>query len=336
MEIKEINDKVVWESFAASFLPNTFLQSWGWGEYQKLSGNKIFRLGLFEKGTLKGVCLASLIKAKKGPFLYCQHGPLIDWRNKGYLEVFLSKLKDLGKREGAWFIRLTPQIEDTSDNQALFKSLAFVKAPVHNVDAQITLVLDLSPDREFLLKNIRKSTRYEIKKAQKAGVNVYSKKGGEALKGFYSLYCTMQKRQKFIPYPYERFEKEFQAFSPLKQQEIFFAEYKDKILASAIINFYGETAFYDHGASLLNHSVSTSHLLQWEVIEYARKKGYRFYNLWGGIAPNERHPWWGITVFKKGFGGKQINYIHAQDLPLGRGYYLAYIIERIYRRKRGL
>lgn len=336
MKIEIIYEKDMWERFASAHIPNTFLQSWGWGEYQQLSGNKIYRLGLFDKGTLVGVCLASLIKAKKGSFLYCQHGPLINWHKRDYFRAFLDKLKNIGEEEGAWFIRLTPLLEETDDSRAFLKSLAFTMAPVHNVDAQITFILDITQSLEVLFKNMRKSTRYEIKKAERAGVFVFKEAGERALKRFYNLYVAMQKRQKFIPYPYERFEKEYKAFSPLKQQEIFFAEYKDKILASAIINFYGQTAFYNHGASLLNHGVSTSHLLQWEIIKYARKKGYRFYNLWGGIAPNERHPWWGITIFKRGFGGQQVDYLHAQDLPLRRGYYLSFLIEKIERIKRGL
>jgi len=339
MEIKEIKDINIWEQFASNYKPNTFLQSWGWGEYQKLSGNKIFRLGLFDNGQVIGVCLATKIKARKGPLLYCQHGPLMDWKEPRQFEVFLDELYNIGKNEGVWFIRVTPLMEDLPHNLTLIKSLAFNKAPVHNIDAQITLVLDLSFDEEILLQNMRKSTRYEIRKAKKAGVTVFRKQGKDALKQFYDLYVVMQKRQRFIPYPYERFENECKAFVPLRQQEIFFTEYKGEVLSTAIINFYGQTAFYNHGAAILKHpKVSSSHILLWETIKYSRIRGCRFYNFWGGIAPeeNKKHHWWGITVFKRGFGGKQVNYIHAQDFHLSRGYYLTYLIETFNRKRRGL
>jgi len=47
MEIKEINNKEIWENFLSAIKKKTFLNSWNWGEFQKKEGNKIWRLGIY-------------------------------------------------------------------------------------------------------------------------------------------------------------------------------------------------------------------------------------------------------------------------------------------------
>ena len=40
------------------------------------------------------------------------------------------------------------------------------------------------------------------------------------------------------------------------------------------------------------------------------------------------HPWAGITRFKKGFGGKYVEYPGTFDLPLKKGWYKVYSFVR--------
>ena len=54
MEIREIKDKKIWEDFLSRCEEKTFLQSWNWGEFQKMTGDKIWRLGVYqEKSNIK-------------------------------------------------------------------------------------------------------------------------------------------------------------------------------------------------------------------------------------------------------------------------------------------
>jgi hypothetical protein len=48
MEIKEIKDKEIWEGFLEKCKEKTFLQSFNWGEFNKMMGNKVWRLGYFK------------------------------------------------------------------------------------------------------------------------------------------------------------------------------------------------------------------------------------------------------------------------------------------------
>ena len=52
-----------------------------------------------------------------------------------------------------------------------------------------------------------------------------------------------------------------------------------------------------------------NYLLKWEAIRAFRAEGFASYDLWG-IATG------GIAQFKEGFGGRQVDYVGARDLPL--------------------
>ena len=107
--------------------------------------------------------------------------------------------------------------------------------------------------------------------------------------------------------------------------------------SSAIIMYYGSMAAYRHGASLnINKKLPTSYLLQWEAICEAKKRGIKYYNFWG-IAPENspKHPFHGITHFKKGFGGYSRELMHCHDLPITNKYYINWFVESIRRIKRG-
>jgi lipid II:glycine glycyltransferase (peptidoglycan interpeptide bridge formation enzyme) len=98
-------------------------------------------------------------------------------------------------------------------------------------------------------------------------------------------------------------------------------------LSAALIIFYNYQAIYHHSASI-EQKIPVNYLLQWEIIKEAKKRGKKIYNMWG-ICPEDkrRHPWKGLTLFKKGFGGRIVEYLHAQDYPLSSFYCTTYIIE---------
>src|SRR3989344_264621 len=150
MEIKEITDKNTWEGFWASREEKTFLQSWNWGEFWQKMGNKIWRL--------EGM-LAVKVAARRGTFLLVQH-------NVGISEALLDELKKIAKEEKCDFIRMAPLIQKSEENNGAFKNLEFREAGMHANAYEATWKLDITLPEEELLKNMRKTTRYLIKKAR--------------------------------------------------------------------------------------------------------------------------------------------------------------------------
>ncbi len=335
--IKEIDSKKEWERFVSNYPPLSFLQSWNWGEVNKLMGEKIFRLGLYEGNKLTGVCLAIMTKAKRGSHLLVPGGPLIDYKKKTQIKTVFNYLKDLGKREGAWFIRVRPQLLDSPENQKIFKSSGFISAPIH-LHAETTWELEIDRPEEEILMEMRKTTRYLVRRGEKLGLVCRQSKETRDVKILFKLQQETVKRHGFVGFPLKMFKAHLESFGEDNQASLFLVEYQKKVLAAAIFIFYHQIAYYHYSASSSDFpKIPASYFLIWQAIKEAKKRDCRIFNFWG-IAPTENssHPWVGLTLFKKGFGGERVDYLHAQDYPLRIYYWLTRGFETVRRIRRKL
>lgn len=334
MIIRHIESKIEWDNFINAVSPHTFLQSWQWGEFNERMGNKIWRLGIFEDKILEGIALILKIEARRGSFLFCPHGPVVS--NFNFFESFFKYLTALGKQEKVSFIRISPLFQTTPKNSQIFKNLRFNDAPVHMMHPERSWILDITPPEEIILKNMRKQTRHCIRNAKDIGVEISISSDPADVAKFYALYKATVSKQGFTPFSFKYLEEEFMTFSRENLALLFFGKYHNQVISTAIIIFSRNSAFYHHGASDSKFSkIPASHMLQWEVIREAKRRGLRYYNFWG-IAPENivNHPWAGLTLYKRGFGGFSEDYLHAQDLILNYRYYINFVVEKIRRLKR--
>jgi len=337
MIIREIDDKKRWEDFASECAQKTFCQSWNWGIFNQSMGDKVWRFGIFENEQLVATAQVLKIKARRGSFLFVPHGPLIVLGDKKeIIKSILEKLKDLAKTENVNFIRFSPILEVSDSN--IFKDLGFRNAPIH-MHPELTWELDISLSEEDILKGMRKTTRYLIKQAEKnKDIEITKGTSDEMLNDFEKLYLETAERQSFTPFSNDYLKKEVDAFKNDNQILIFSGKYKGEVVSSAIIVYYSGIGFYHQGASSLKYpKVPVSYLLQWEAIKEAKDRGCKLYNFWGVVPEGTKnHPWAGLSLFKKGFGGFEKEYVKTQDYVLSNKYWLTYIIEQIRRRKRHL
>src|SRR3989338_9912939 len=135
MEVKEIYEKKIWEDFLLQCKEKTFLQSCSWGQFHISMGNKIWRFGIYEQEELRAVTLVVKIKSRRASFLLVPHGPIVNSKfknqNAKLLSILLEKLKELAKEERVDFIRISPILERTDENNDLFKNLGFRLRPLH-------------------------------------------------------------------------------------------------------------------------------------------------------------------------------------------------------------
>ena len=377
MEIREINDKAQWEEFLLDCKEKTFLQSFNWGEFNKSLGGKVWRLGIFEDGKLIASAQLLKISARRGKFLFLPHGPTIiqnaclpdrqaKIKNPSFvktsegrqndnvkfkiLELLLSRLKEIAKRESCSFIRIAPIWEKNIENEKVFDDLGFRNAPIH-MHPEFTWELDLGKSEDALLAEMRKTTRYLIKQAEKnSDIEILQSKDIKDLEHFNPIFRETAKRQHFVPFSSGYLKKEFQSFLIDDKIVFFFGKYKGEIVSVAMIVFWSGKAFYHQSGS--THSKSpVSYLLQWEVIKEAKRRGCDAYNFWG-IAPfkniagkngsvkteikDKNHPWYGLSLFKMGFGGQTREYVKTKDLPLSVFYWPTFIFEILRKKKRNL
>lgn len=330
--LKIIENKKIWEDFLLKQSYQPFFQSWNWGEIQEKLGHKITKIGIYKDNKLIGICLVIEIKAKRGNYLHLRHGPLLaNFRRN--LTGFLRELKELAG-ENIDFIRMSAPLDETFDSRFL-KKLGFRPSPIHNMDAENAWVLDLGKSEDELLRQMRKTTRYLIKKGEKSGLEVIRGNDKKDIKEFLKLYKKTATKHGFVPH--RGIEEEFSVFRKDNQVELFLVKFKKRVISGAIVIYYGNQAIYHHGATdpKFEH-LSPSYLVQWEAIKEAKRRNKKVYNFWGVVPPDKpNHPWQGLTLFKMGFGGRRINFIHSQDLPLKSSYWRTFLIESIIRMQKG-
>lgn len=340
--IREITSPNAWNTFLLNLNPNTFLQAWEWGQVQKEAGEDVLYLGIFESNQQIGACLVLTVHARRGTHFLIPHGPVFGNEElaRKYLPEIIEYLTNTPDGYFPVALRIAPLLRITPENAAAFKNLGFRHAPMH-VHAELTWMLDINKPEEELLAGMRKTTRHAIQKSQQAGVTVEITTDPIALSRFTPLYEQTKHRHDFVPYSPKLIESQFKIFtqsqSPNVGAYLAIARYQNEDVAAGIFFQFGTTVFYYHGASIKTSSrISPAQLLQWESIREARRRGATRYNFWGISRENEpKHPFAGITIFKKGFGGYALDYLHAQDLPLSNAYWKLWLIDTFRRVKRG-
>lgn len=372
MKVVEITDRLLWQDFFDKNGSPSFLQAWEWGEFEQKTGYEISHLAVLENKTLKVIALVIKIKARRGNFLFIPHGPIFQIPNSNQQETkktqysklklqkkiisqLLNYLVMLAKKEKFSFIRIAPTLFDSPENQQIFNDLGFRKAPIY-MHAERLWVLNLNKSDEELLKSMRKTTRYLIKRAQRDGVIIEKRTDSKAVDDFLKIYEETARRENFVPFSKTFIKEEFNAFNKTGNAIFLFGsvptasstpeveggvssgqnEKNKKHLASALVIFTKSTAFYHQGASI-HTKIPVTYALQWEAIKEAKRRGCRFYNFWGIHQPG-RTPksWQGLTLFKTGFGGRQVDYLPTQDYIISPKYYLTFLYEKLLEWRRGV
>lgn len=324
-------DDELWQKIQAHFPEANFLQSPEWGKVNTLIGHKV-RIEHFADAAW---CLMIVKNAKRGRYLEVPGGPLLDWNDQALVRRMFAVIEKVAREEKCVFVRLRPQLRAT--DSAKLAGLKLRKAPMH-LHAEHTVILDLTKDEKELLADMRRQTRYEVRRAGKLGMKVVCGDDKKLFKEFHATQSETAKRQHFVPPDLDTLLAERQAFG--KHARIYLAiTADDQPVAYGLIISCGEEAEYFEAASTeLNHKLPGAYALQWQVIKDLKADGIKRYNLWG-IAPAgaKNHRYSGVTTFKTGFGGEVVEFIPAQDFVIKRFRYLFnLIIESIRKKKRHL
>lgn len=301
-------------------MSKSFLQTKEWLDFQKHLGREAWR---FDNGKI----VANIIKHKLPlgkNYLYVPHGPVFNFDNFGggvrnEIDNFLSYLKGLAKDNRSIFIKLEPASDSVME-------LMFRKRMKRSgsVQPQRTVVLDLGLPEDELLSRMHHKTRYNINLASKKSLEL--KESGDVEK-FWKLLKKTAKKDKFQTHGKEYYFSLFNYFKDRAdiKAELFFVELDGKAVAGAFIMFYGDTAYYLHGAMDRDYKeLMTPYFMHWHIIKHAKSTGHRYYDLWGIDA----RCWPGVTRFKLGWGGQQVEYPGSFDIPVSSFWYLVYRIAR--------
>lgn len=309
MPIIEITDQAQaqWDDFVKTHTPDGgLLQSWGWGEFQKVLGNKIFRLGLLDgQGQFQATLLVIQHELHfEYNYLYCPRGPVMAVVNPQGLRALFEFVKQLARDEKSFMIRIDPPW--LVGKEAVLTTAGFRKSSVE-LQPKCNVVLDIIPPSERLLTAMKPKTRYNIGLAQKRGVTVQISDQDSDIESFWQLMKQTSNRDHFKPHPKEHYKKMLEIFGPAGNLKLFLAIYQQQVVAAALVSFFGSTATYLHGASAdLYREMMAPYLLHWQAICTAQQLGCRSYDFGGANGQTYHHASWvGMTKFKTGFTAGQ-------------------------------
>jgi len=285
---------------------HSFLQSYEWEKLQEAIGRKHWRL--FDHLVIQHDLPQGF------NYLYAPHLPELT-------DEFLHAVREIALAEKSLFLKIDPVglPENWRLNIGGWQFSQFVQP-------QKTVVIDLEKTEEEILAQMHSKTRYNIRLGERHGVGVIKCTTHEIrhhLDDFWSLLTQTSERDLFHLHERNYYHKLLTIQGGTFSNRLFFAEYRGNLLAAAVVNYYGETATYLHGASGSFHrDVMAPYILHWRIMQDAKQHGFKKYDLWG--IDEERWP--GVTRFKTGFGGTVVEYPKSIDIVFRPMWYKAYRI----------
>ncbi len=310
-----------------------FLQSPEYGKMNELLNDKVITSDFGGKGH----ALMVVRNAKRGRYLEIPCGPLTDYEDKKTLKAVFDEIIKTGKAEHCVFVRIRPQLKSSEKNLKLLADLGLKKSPMH-LAAEHTVVLDLKKTEDELLADMRRQTRYEVRRSMKQGITVTKDDSEEIFKEFHNVQSETAKRQGFVPPNLNTLLAEREAFKGNISIYVARTTEGEPIAYGMIIKCGKEGDYYEAASTDLNRKLPGAYALLWQAMKDLKAEGYERFNLWGIAPPNQpNHRYAGVTTFKTGFGGEVVEYVPAHDIILSKvGYLKDYMVESIRKKRRHL
>lgn len=314
-EIIDAGSREKWDKFVTSHPEANFLQSWDFYEFHKSRGNTVVRRIAMNGKKIIAAYAGVVEAAKRGRHLAIAGGPILDWTNKTLVKEIFADMKSEGEKNHCVFVRVRPQLERSEKAFKLFADLGLKKAPTF-LSVEYAAILDLNKSEEEIIKGMHRRIRYAVNNARNKGFTIEKSQDPKDIHEFYKIELATAKRQEFVAFSEDFLTKQFAAFAKNNEAVLYTAKYEGQILAQNFMIFYGNEASYHYAVSTeLGTKMSGSPILHVEAMRDARERGIKRYNLWGIVGEDEKkHRFYGVSFFKRGFGGDELKYLPAHDL----------------------
>lgn len=335
-EVHSVKNQREWDDFVTSHPEANFLHAWQWGEFHASRNRIVVRRGVYDGETLIGVYTGHIEPARRGKHMQIAGGPIVDWKNTAAVKVLFDDMHTLARQKNCVYARIRPQLEQSAESLALFQKLGLKKAPMY-LSVELAGVLDITQPEEEILKGMRQRLRRALRKAEKNTISVETTTDAAAIAEFYRIQLETAGRHQFVAFGEEFLRKQFEAFAHDGNAVLYTAKHEGEILAQNFMIFYGNEASYHYGVSTeLGTKLSGAPLLHMQAMRDARERGIGRYNFWGIVDEDDTsHRFYGVSVFKRGFGVQELRYVPAHDIVINRLAYLkTFVIETVRRKFR--
>jgi peptidoglycan pentaglycine glycine transferase (the first glycine) len=258
---------------------------------------------------------------------YIPKGPVVDWEDDEAVDAVLAQIEGVCRARGCLFVKIDPDVAETERAGRRLRALLHQRGwrfSPEQIQFKNTAYTDLSGDEESLMMAFKSKWRYNIRLAERRGIQIRAGTGAD-LSAFYELYGETGDRDGFLVRPFDYYKTTWQTMLAAQSDPqnpaggaLLLAEHEEeeKPVAGIFLFRYGERAWYFYGASSERRRRDMpNHLLQWRAMQWAKEQGCTLYDWWG--APTQiddpDDPMQGVWSFKEGFAAQFRPHIGAWD-----------------------
>ena len=316
-----------WNRFVAKGDAFSLMQGWEWGEFKEKLGWSAYRIAVEEGANIIAAAqvLVNPLPGKIGSVAYIPRGPLVDWKDEEAVRCLLEEIHRVARKAHAVFLKIEPPIRKSIEFDEQMRQLSFRLSSKTN-QPRNTIIIDIQPEDEVLLQQMRQKTRQYIRRAEREGITIRIG-NREDLPAYVELLRKTSQREHFAARSREYYEQEFDLLNRAGQCDLLLACLGDQILAARTISTFGNHAAEFHaGSAPGSDHLHPNYLLVWEAIKIAKTKGCTTYDLWGipdeiegntvqdeSSYLNRKDGLWGVYRFKSGFSRNVVSYAGAYD-----------------------
>ena len=338
----EEDDRDAWQELLGSVASADFLHDWGWAAVAAHDGTPQRRFVLVEGNTMLALAAVQVRPIALGrSFWYVPHGPVTDYADPAAgarIRALVGGLVEEARADRAVALRLEPRIETDAPAVVILDDLA--RRVPERLQVGQTRIVDLTDD-DSLLAGFDADTRYAVRRAAREGVEVSivtDPDDRSAVQRLHGLVRATQRRAGFRLPPLDRYWAAWNALAGAGRACLIEARRDDTVLACGMLVIEGTQSFYLFAGSRREASGEPKHYAsyaaQWAMMREARARGAARHDLWGvapaGTGPD--HPWHGVGLFKKGFGGREVTWAGSWEIVVDP---LAYRLRAAVARLRG-
>ncbi len=325
-----------WDAFVNAHPRGHVLQQSAWAELKSAYGWSAARtaLSVGDQIVAGAQILFRRIPFKLGTMAYLPMGfylaPLYA-NDPAVISQLWRAVDGLAKRHRAAFLKYEPGFY-LDEPQPDFAAQGLVKS-AQTIQPPNTILIDISGDEETIMARMNQGTRRKIRQSLKNDVRCYEASPADVDK-FTRLMQLTGERNEFGVHEAGYYQLAYKLFVP-EDAALILAEHEGDVLAGIMVFAKGKSAWYLYGASSNEkRNLMASYGVQWYAIQWAKKRGCVYYDMWG--IPDESEATleaqfetrsdglWGVYGFKRGWGGRVVRSAGAWDKVYNPLIYAAY------------
>jgi lipid II:glycine glycyltransferase (peptidoglycan interpeptide bridge formation enzyme) len=316
-ELVTCDDASAWDAFVSKASDGSVLQSWAWGSLKSRYGWRPTRYLWISEGQPSAAASVLRRNLPGGLALhYAPRGPILNGKLNLWAD-FWPALRERLAADGGTVLKVDPEWTSV-EQRAVLESTGALPSR-HPIQHQATMVVDIRGGDQALMR-FKESTRRNIRVGARQGVTVEASDGSAAMDSFYELLKETAEREHFAIRAPAYYQDLLTLFRERGGASVYLARQEDRLLAGAVMLFYGPKLIYLYGGTRADaRDLKPGYLLHWRAIEDAQQRGCTTYDMWGvPLNPQEGERGYGYYVFKSRFNGEIVRFIGLFDLPVKR------------------